>query len=279
MSKHPCTCCCHIEEDGARRFNFYNGHFIPRGWELQYCSNLSATAHLILTGYCRDCHGDMEEHILLPEGLTGDALLKGIYDAMQSVHPYDKFDKRIGYYGGCKERSAFYRHRDSKPQIERSNEFLDLFHDYDRAQARCWLEQNFPPQSPGEVFRDTAGDLFSTVVRIARQAGDFDKADPILDYILPCEYEQGTQEKIKLTSYEFDFVPIVNFGGSEGIYVDCYLKGKFDASGRYSLHIGTLKTLETSLDACRIMGELCGALMYHERQYVNQHLHRYEPDA
>ena len=279
MSIHPCSCCRHRNESSEARTNFYSEHFIPRSWELRYYFRLSEGVQLVVTGYCRTCHGDLEELIPIPTGLAGDSLLKHIYDAMQSAHPYDQVEKSIGYYGKCKERSAFYRWRDSRPQFERSKEFLDLFHDFDRAKVRCWLEQTFPPQAHTEVFRDTAGDLFSTIVRLAKQAGDLDKVDPILDYIIPCAQEQGHNEKNKLTAYEFDFVPIVNFGGSEGIYVDCYLKGKFDESGRYSIHIGTLKTLKDDLAACKIMGELCGALMYHERQYVNQQIHRYTPDT
>lgn len=279
MNLYSCSCCQHLMESSENRANFFNKYFIPSKWKLQYYSGLSENVNLILTGYCQTCHGDLEESVPLPEALSGDDLLKGIYDTMQSAHPYTKFCETSGYYGDCEERIAFYCRRDKKPQFERSKEFLDLFHDYDRAQVRHWLEQKFPPQSHTEVFRDTAGDLFSTVVRMARQAGDLEQADKILDYILPRKDEADTVEGIKLTAYEFDFVPIINFGGSEGIYVDCYLKGKFDESGRYSLHIGTLKTLETSLSACKIMGELCGTLMYYERRYVNQHLHRYTPDA
>ena len=60
-------------------------------------------------------------------------------------------------------------------------------------------------------------------------------------------------------------------------YIDCYLKGKFDESRRCSLHVGTLKTLRRDLEAAKIMGELCGALMHHASEYVNQNLRRYTP--
>ena len=72
-------------------------------------------------------------------------------------------------------------------------------------------------------------------------------------------------------------MPIVNYG-CEGIYIDCYLKGKFDESGRSSLHVGTLKTLKRDLESAKIMGELCGTLMHHASGYVDQNLHRYTPD-
>lgn len=128
------------------------------------------------------------------------------------------------------------------------------------------------------MFRDTGGSLFCAVLKLAEENGDFEKARPILDYVLPCEHEGFSSESVELTAYEFDFVPIVNFG-SEGIYLDCYLKGKFDESGRNTLHVGTLKTLERSLEAAKIMAELGGALLYYANQYVNQNIHRYTPQA
>lgn len=271
-----CKCCQHLAGRPDAAANFYQKHFVPREWKLVYFE-LTGLHAVNLAGYCKDCYENLEEMIPLQEGLSGDALFQAVYDTVQTAHPYDKFSEQVGYYGGCMERSEFYRIRDKRAQSKRSKEFLNLFNDYDREQARLWLEKTFPPQSHTEVLRDTGGSLFSTVVRIAKENGDFDKAGPILDYILPCAHECGNSEKVELTAYEFDFVPIVNYG-CEGIYIDCYLRGKFDESGRYSLHVGTLKTLEDNLESAKIMGELCGALIHHERQYVNANLHRYTPD-
>ena len=53
----------------------YNEHFIPRGWRLSY-TKLSSGVSLYLTGYCRDCGGDLEERVLLTNGLSSDKLLK-----------------------------------------------------------------------------------------------------------------------------------------------------------------------------------------------------------
>ena len=97
--------------------------------------------------------------------------------------------------------------------------------------------------------------------------GDLARFEAINEYVLPEEHE-----KAKLCSYEFDMLPAIDFGGSEGIYIDCGLRGKFDESGRDSISVGTIKTLSANLDACKIMGELCGVLMYHESKYVNEHL-------
>ena len=128
--------------------------------------------------------------------------------------------------------------------------------------------------------RNGREDLEGNRVFLAEENGDFEKARPILDYVLPSDHEDygSSSEGVELTAYEFDFVPIVNFG-CEGIYLDCCLEGKFDESGRHTLHIGTLKTLERSLEAVKIMAELGGALLYYENQYVNKNLHRFTPQA
>lgn len=120
-------------------------------------------------------------------------------------------------------------------------------------------------------LRLTGGQLFEKVMERAKENSDLAQVEPICDYTLPDRASQG-----KLTSYEFDFVPIVSFGGSEGIYIDCSLRGKFDESGRDRLHIGTIKTLDTDLAACKLMGELCGALLYHEYQYVNDNIYLFD---
>lgn len=270
-----CDCCHHLAGDPDAAANFYRDHFVPEGWELNYFK-LSECPCVTLTGHCDNCYGKLEELIPIPGELTGDDLFQSIYDTMQTAHPYDK-KYNDSYYGSCKERSEFYQSRDKQPQFRRSVQFLELFNDWDREAARLWLEKNLPPEKPTEVFRDTGGSLFSTVVRLAKANGDFDKAGAILDYHLPCEHEGGRKEGVEITAYEFDFASILNYG-SEGIYIDCYLRGKFDESGRSSLHIGTLKTLRRDLEAEKIMGELCGVLHYYENRYINQNLRRYTPD-
>lgn len=271
-----CKCSRHMAGNPEAAANFYRSHFIPKNWKLHYFK-LSECGAINLAGYCKNCYEDLEEMILLPKGLTGDDLLKAIYDTMQTAHPYDKFDEQIGYYGDCKERSAFYLMRDKRSQIVRSRKFLDLFHDYDREVARLWLEKNFPPQDPAEVLRDTGGSLFCSAIRLARENGDFAQADAILDYILPCAHETGRKEHVEVTAYEFNFESTLSYG-SEGIYMDCYLAGKFDESGRFVLHVGTLKTLKRNLEAAKIMGELTGTLMHYVNQYVNQNIRRYTPE-
>lgn len=278
MCDRLCGCCMHLSVQSEKLASFYKDHFIPQGWKLAY-SALSEGVILYLTGYCQNCYQELEERVLLEKSLTGDKLFSAIYDAMQTAHPYDKKTDTGLYYGSCKSRSDFYQIRDKRKTFRQDQEFLRLFHDYDRNAARRWLEEIHPDRAHTEVFRDTGGSLFCAVLELAKKNGDFEKAQTILDYVLPSENEAHSSESVELAAYEFDFVPIVNFGGSEGIYLDCYLKGKFDESGRSSLHIATLKTLEEGLEAAKIMAELGGALMYHASQYVNENIHRFTPQV
>lgn len=274
MVNRYCKCCYHLASWPDAAANFYNDHFIPDRWALSYFK-LSECWGVSLVGRCKDCDGELEEVIRFPKGLAGDALFQAVYDIVQTAHPYDVRSDALGYYGACQERSEFYKRHDKYPQFRRSQQFLELFNDWDREQARLWLEKRFPLEKPAEILRDTGGSLFSSVIRKAKENGDFGRAGAILDYYLPCEHESGTGDKVLLTECRFDFVPIVNYG-CEGIYIDCYLKGKFNESGRSSLHVGTLKTLKRDLESTKIMGELCGILMHHASEYVNQNLDRYE---
>lgn len=276
MISRYCHCCRYLADRPDAAASFYRDHFVPERWELCY-SELSECSGVFLAGECEICSDELEEFIPIPEGLSGDALFQAIYDITQTAHPYDKKSDALGYYGNCKERSEFYKWRDYRPQFRSKKDFLDMFNDWDREAVRLWLEKNYPSEKPMEIFRDTGCSLFSTIIRTAKANGDFDRAEAILDYYLPCKHKKGRREGEKLTTYEFDFEPILNYV-SGGIYIDCYLKGKFDESGRSRLHVGTLKTLQRGLEAEKIMGELCGILHYYEKQYVNKHLRLYTPD-
>ena len=126
--------------------------------------------------------------------------------------------------------------------------------------------------------RDWKSDLFRAILERARADGSLAEIEPILDYYLPNDGESLSSGKDgPLTNYEFNFVPVMSFGSSEGIYVDLYLDGDCDGSGFKQTELGVFKTLRTDLDACRLMGQLCGVLMYHGSDYVNDNLHRDTP--
>lgn len=61
--------------------------------------------------------------------------------------------------------------------------------------------------------------------------------------------------------------------------MELFLEGQFDESGNDRCSIGTFKTLRDDAEACRLMGQLCGVLMYHTAKYVNENLHRYTAKA
>ncbi len=277
-----CSCIIHAGLSDAALDNFYNQNFVPQKWELLSFGPLTEGASLLLKGYCKACRGELAVQIPVPKQDSKNAVFQYIYDTIRTAHPYAKTfetkpDGKIAYSGLCKERNEYYRAQDTMPVSCRNNKFLDLFPEYHREQARLWLERKFPPQAHTEVYRDTGGSLFCSVVRMAKEHGDFEKVAAILDYVLPNEHEGSCDKQVKLTAYEFDFVAVVNFGGSEGIYLDCYLRGKFDKSGRYQLNVGTIKTLRRDLEAMKLMGELGGVLTYYASLYVNEHLHRYTP--
>ena len=125
--------------------------------------------------------------------------------------------------------------------------------------------------SPG-TERDTPGILFQNVLRLVKEHGHYAEAEPIIDYTL------ADRDERKLTNYGFDFWAVVSPGGSEGIYIDCYLKGIFDQSTSTCCRAGTIKTLREDVDAYRIMGALAGYLTIYARKYVNENLDRFEPD-
>lgn len=120
--------------------------------------------------------------------------------------------------------------------------------------------------------RDRKSTLFLKMLEMARADGRIVEMESLLNYIHP---ERG--DDTCLTDYKFDIVPKLTFGSNEGVYLAIYLEGSFDSTSSRSTRIGTIKTLDTDMDACRLMGALGGILMYHGRRYVNQEIHRYTP--
>ena len=129
-----------------------------------------------------------------------------------------------------------------------------------------------------KITRDTNTVLMNKVFELVKENGCYEKAGAIMDYFLSEDYK--VQE---LSDYEFGFLVKLNFGGNEGIYLDCYIEGCFRESNAERkterLSCGTFKTLDDSLDAMKIMGELAGSLTYFASQYVNKELDRYTPTA
>ena len=127
-----------------------------------------------------------------------------------------------------------------------------------------------------KIKRDTNEELMNNVLELVKKCHCYDKAEKIMDY-----FHAECYKTMKLTDCEFDFDAHVQFGSNEGIYIDCSIIGHFDqnepSDKTQILHCGTFKTLGTSLEDMRIMGELAGSLVYFAREYVNKNLDRYLP--
>ncbi len=127
------------------------------------------------------------------------------------------------------------------------------------------------------VKRDTLVDLYNGMMKMAREAGALKDFDRIADYDTSETF--SIEAKIPISSYEFRTSFVVDYGGSEGIYIDGFLDGILDESGRNQhWHFCTLKTLERDFESMKIMGETCGILQYYATEYLNRNLNRYEPD-
>ena len=128
----------------------------------------------------------------------------------------------------------------------------------------------------GKIKRDTNEELMNNVLELVKKCHCYDKAEKIMDY-----FNVECYKTMKLTDCEFDFDAHVQFGSNEGIYIDCSIRGHFDenepSDKTQILHCGTFKTLGTSLEDMRIMGELAGSLVYFARESVNKNLDRYLP--
>ena len=125
------------------------------------------------------------------------------------------------------------------------------------ATCKEYLEDD--PSLKITVVRDTREALMEGIHQMVVENGQFDAAAAILDY--------------------FCITTEVQFGGSEGIYLDCYAEGRIQPeSPEKRWEIGTYKTLGTSLSAMQIFGALGGALTYYGRKYLMENIGRFLSD-
>ena len=106
-------------------------------------------------------------------------------------------------------------------------------------------------------------------------SGNFAAAEAILDYFSPDTY--GSPSEIACD--DFNVVTEVQFGGNEGIYLDCYAEGRIQPEcEKKRWHLGTYKTLATSLSAMQTLGALGGSLTYFASEYLWENDERFLSD-
>ena len=275
-------CRCEKPEDTFwERANLYSKYFVPDGWDLQYkvLKPPDTKRVLYLTGWCMQCRGKMRSGVSIPNELTGASLLEYIYTQMRQYRPYSGGFQETGEYDRhYPERSRWYRKQDNMNFVRFNEQFIGLFHKEDQPAVRNWVTAQHGEEEYTNPKRDRKSTLFQAMLDRARADGSVSAIEPIWDYYLPNREEPDSHDQdTSLTDYRFDISPQISFGSSEGIYVDVYLDGKFDDSGVKRTSIGVFKTLRTDPEACRLMGELCGVLMYHGSLYVDKEIHRYTP--
>lgn len=211
--------------------------------------------------------------------------------------PYDDADK-VDYELFCLEDACMFD----------SAAMTDFIQDWDQfaknlRAAMCSMrnflteKENAVPadeqQKSSKIKRDTTVDLFYAALNLVKEKGCYEKAEAIMDYYLPHPEGINTLYKpFELSNYRFDFCASASFGGSEGIYIDCYIEGEYTEIPRTyydhglgkilpetHYHIATFKTLRSDLEAMQIMGELCGSLIYYASEYINKNINRYTPSS
>lgn len=175
------------------------------------------------------------------------------------------------------ETRYWYMEQDDLTLSAKNAQFLKLFHAEDQGVVEDWISRCHAEEPYTAPRRDRKSALLYAVLERARACGDLREIEPILDYYLPTEQEPMASDLDSyLTNYQFSAVANISYG-CEGIFVDLVIEGDFDDSGANRCVIGTFKTLRQDSDAGRLMGQLCGVLMYHTTRYVNENLHRYTP--
>ena len=146
MRENWCECEDHFNLDFSWVMAFYRDNFIPDGWGFQYTTldKPEQERSLYLTGTCSQCGKDMRCGISVPGELTGDDLFEDIYQIMLKHRPYDDRDNTGIYHGRIPQRSEWYWKQDQLTKADFIEQFVSLFLDEDRPEARHWAEEHIP---------------------------------------------------------------------------------------------------------------------------------------
>lgn len=106
-------------------------------------------------------------------------------------------------------------------------------------------------------------ELFNLIDAKLKEAG---LRPDILDYGL------ATSEHRPVKTIYWDTIGRINFGGSEGIYLDLWLEGDIGAGKYAKIELGTYKTLRDDKEAFKAMSILNAEFVFAMRDFVNEHM-------
>ena len=132
------------------------------------------------------------------------------------------------------------------------------------------IKLELPPMAKGTF---TTKRYMEEVIRRVEKTPEYEKFKSKIDYMLADDLGDATVTP-SITKYEFNFMAAISWPASEGVYVECWLCGDFDNSGRQKIDMGTIKTLEDSKEALILMGELTGLLIWVAGEVLQQQMDR-----
>jgi hypothetical protein len=113
----------------------------------------------------------------------------------------------------------------------------------------------------GEMTKPmTTAELFEKVCEILKVDGQM---PDILDYGL------AESHPLPITTYAFEIRNNLDYGGSEGIYLDLWIERYADEE-KVPYRLGTFKTLDDTPEAMRTMAQLLADFIVAETRYVNK---------
>lgn len=112
----------------------------------------------------------------------------------------------------------------------------------------------------------TTAEHFHLICSILREKGLM--PDDILDYALAASHP------VPVRTCEFDTRNNLDYGASEGIYLDLAIEYYEDGRKKTS-KLGTFKTLQTDPEAMRTMARLLADFIVEEQEYVSAHMDAY----
>ena len=110
----------------------------------------------------------------------------------------------------------------------------------------------------------TNNEVFDIIINTLKEKDMFPKN---IDYALSA----GRRDCKEIRTYEFNIRNSLNFGGSEGIYLDIWLE-YYEKDETKKIDLGTIKTLETTREAMRYMGTLLADFVYEISEFTNSNL-------